>query len=136
MRDYKFRVWINSSKTIEYLDFLNLSKANFCGNWEIHKPEHLFDVASVKGNLFNFDEVELMQFTGCLDRNGVEIFEGDILKLVTLSGTLNTNASVIFKDSSFGVDYRGHFCSLAPIAWDSYEVIGNIYEHSNLLLES
>ena len=110
-----------------------MSKAQFCGNWEISKPEHLFDVSTTKGNLFNFDDVELMQFTGCLDLNGLEIFEGDILELTCLSGTVKHIAPVIFNNACFGVVYTVYFTSLTSIAWDKYEVIGNIYQDNHLL---
>jgi hypothetical protein len=68
----------------------------------------------------------LMQFTGLLDKNGKEIFEGDIFK----NGSL---VRAITVDEQHG--YRFHFGldRLTRGDADYGEVIGNIYENPELL---
>ena len=85
------------------------------------------------------EDVEFMQSTGLKDKNGVEIFERDIVNYVksftnpmTGSGSLsiNKNLRIIFKDAEFtadGIDIR-----LKKIV-SHMEVIGNIYDNPELL---
>ena len=70
----------------------------------------------------------LMQYTGLLDKNGVEIYESDILKVETQNyiGTVKFEHGSFKTDSlGFGFDVFGHE--------KDYEVIGNIYENKELL---
>jgi len=84
----------------------------------------------------------LMQSTGLKDKNGVEIFEGDIVKITVSDGFdyLDGNLSIV-KKSDF---HAGIICELLSndleylITDESetgyrYEVVGNIYENPELL---
>lgn len=79
-----------------------------------------------------FDEIKLMQSTGLKDKNGKEIFEGDILG--TKDGLLN---GVVEYRSDLGmwtnslIRYN-NFERLCNIAGDR-EIIGNIYENPEIL---
>lgn len=83
----------------------------------------------------NFDLETLSQFTGLLDKQGVEIYEGDIL--AGCNGSINGtgwnwgNYLVSFKDGKFDVPLWGTFEHHDSTHW--FEVIGNIYEHEYLL---
>lgn len=133
MREIKFRAWNKRDKLMEYLDYLNLSKAQFCGNWNVAPPEDLFDVATVKGSLLLFSDVTLMQYTGMRDKKNVEIFEGDIVKIPHYHDKRTyINGFVKFKDGSFLVDYVD-MEGIISCHKDNIEVIGNIYENPELL---
>ena len=86
----------------------------------MEEPRDIFEIPSS----WDFDFVELMQFTGLKDKNGKEIYEGDIVKYY--------NASV--KSVEW---YQGGFylsgVSHNPIDENDVEVIGNIYENPELL---
>lgn len=87
------------------------------------------------------DRIILMQFTGLHDKNGKEIWEGDVVKVPShFEGDReykDSVAHVYFSEESaeFQIDGRGcGYVSMFDFV-NNYEgeVIGNIYENSNLL---
>lgn len=87
------------------------------------------------------DKIELMQSTGLKDRNGKEIFEGDILAVETDDEVINVkvfwdkkHALYMFESKKFNEEEL-----LAELAEDNaypFEVIGNIHENPELLEDS
>ena len=91
------------------------------------------------------DKYVLMQSTGLKDKNGVEIFEGDVVLVSVRNGfDYLDNKVCIVKNS---IDYSGLVCATVDEDLEyrifntelfeeyTYEVIGNIYENSELLEE-
>lgn len=70
---------------------------------------------------YRVDETTIGQYTGLKDKNGKEIYEGDIL----LIGEQRRKVEVVFKDGGFGFMYDTSCLSFKN---QSPEVIGNIYE--------
>lgn len=78
------------------------------------------------------DSVVLMQYTGLKDKNGVEIYEGDIVRIIDDGETdigWGWNEEVIFHNGAF---MAGDDNLLVNINFRCL-VIGNIYENSELL---
>ena len=75
------------------------------------------------------------QFTGKTDKNGVKMWENDIVKGLLLFGT-GINGVVAFKDGSFGLKWhRGGaemFTPFAELCNITYEVVGNIFDNPEL----
>lgn len=79
---------------------------------------------------------EIMQSTGLKDKNGVEIFEADVLKN-TRNGKIRrvhwNPSCASFHLSKHGIEEsKVEYWSLSNPQW-SYEIIGNIYENPELL---
>ena len=126
MRDIRFRAW-------DKIDERFIKPHNLCFN---HGDSFYNDctfvcVMGCDGNLFPKDRIILMQYTGRKDKNGKEIFEGDIFKI----------EKNIFKVGWF---YEGAgFCLYAYFkrCWQisqyninrELEIIGNIHENPELL---
>lgn len=115
-REIKFRGWNKSTKRmIDPHKLTPLALNSECKD--------------LKGLFLPFHEdVELMQFTGLLDKNSKEIWEGDIV----LTDEADWIGEVIFNHGMFMCrDKKGGFASFCN--WDKFEVIGNIYENPELL---
>lgn len=118
-REIKFRVWDHNTDTMMIPD-----------NFEFYDGKIGWIDAGREagpglGNDGYPDQFEIMQYTGLHDKNGREIYEGDIVK--NENGVLRV---VEFHDGSFTLgDY--YFGSIG--AGRVLEVVGNIYENPDLL---
>lgn len=128
----KFRAWIKTEKRmIETDNLLDIDyEYNEVQTQEVYFVNGLPDDRDLER--FSFEDVILMQSTGFKDKNGKEIFEGDILG--TKNGLLN---GVVEYRSDLGlwtnslIRYN-NFERLCSIARDR-EIIGNIYENPEFL---
>jgi hypothetical protein len=105
MREIKFRIWNEINN--EWL------------------PEHIVDKWPAVA--LNSNHPYVQQFTGLKDKNGKEIYEGDILALASVANGIV--ASVKYREASF-------LFGDSPLYQDRascLEIIGNIYENPDLI---
>ena len=123
MREIKFRIWSKHTNSWCEYDFCLANDGK---------------VATFTSGVYNLqDNFVTQQFTGLKDKNGVEIYEGDIVREQNKFG--ETFSIVEFNSASFAVRYLkgaaqrnlvGFFndCN-GPIS-EHLEVVGNIFENS------
>lgn len=122
MRQIKFRAW--DKKEAEWLfGYDTLGGFSLIGEIVL-----LGELNSVK--LQHWNHIELMQYTGLLDKNDNEIYEGDIVqRKAKTTGTLLTLGEVKWIYNGWWISnvYREMLNN------NELEVIGNIYENHELL---
>lgn len=131
-REIKFRAWVIEDKhmaDVLAIDFerklLRYDGEKYGGGW-------VLDWSEQSGSL---EFVELMQSTGLKDKNGTEIYEGDVVRVQARTG-IPHETTVIFENGGFMLrEGRELFGSVAYAANPDKngEVIGNIYENPELL---
>ncbi len=125
MREIKFRAWDKEEKKLSYVSEIYWSSSEIC-IWREKNDDY---------ELLPWDDrLILMQYTGIKDKNGKEIFEGDIVRF---GNHTNIIAPVVYEGSMFLPDdkyTKGKMTSsLGFYAESELEVLGNIYENPDLL---
>lgn len=123
MREFKFRAWDTEKQEMATVNFIGLNDYEVgmedeeCRRWRATYPY----------------VCRLMQYTNLKDKNGKEIYEGDILKVKLDDGEANLYVKYT----------NGEYCVVNEGKWEDslyiymyfgdVEVVGNIYENEDLL---
>ena len=118
-REIKFRAWDKKDKFM-----VDVASINFWPNGVLSVLED-FDDAEPQFA----DSYELMQFTGLHDKNGREIYEGDLVLLT--NGYEGTIYEVIFDEAKFEISGDGGCYDLGE-EFMNCEVIGNVHTNPEL----
>lgn len=120
MRQIKFRGWSEDHNKFVEVDYIDLLRKGFGIQYR----------QSLSAVTWEFpDEFILSQFTGLTDKNGKEIYEGDILKY-KIQGTLQNDNYVVDTLENLYLDCN-HSDPYYRIT--EMEIIGNVYENPELI---
>jgi uncharacterized phage protein (TIGR01671 family) len=121
-REIKFRAWDLDAKDKMY-------------HWE--------EISRTFIEHLNHPRVAVMQFTGLRDKNGNEIYEGDILAFLYGENTSTENGfdwneqisigQVYWESERMGWSVTNQVMTDESSVWEDIEIIGNIYENPELL---
>lgn len=145
MREIKFRAFIKATQKIIDVEWIDFKNKQITYNSIDFKEFGLVEQTK-------FDEIELLEYTGLKDKNGQEIFEGDIVSFVVFD---TTGGHQVDKEYKGVIKYQSGIYEVwksnetewfqldGPFilnhVWlqdDEFEVVGNIYKNPNLLEET
>lgn len=124
----RYRAWNKATKEMHEVD--DIVSIDF-GKSEICVKTLFFDQL----NHYDFDDVVLMQSTGLRDKNGKEIFEGDVVKMAKNVYSEPTYYEVVrHRGGAYRLESRQYGCELWLRHTDC-EIAGNIYTDPELAEE-
>ena len=142
MREIKFRVYLDKmyyqNKYNEYdtnligIDFLN-KIVTFAGYTDGEEEDSFERYSFDENNILYKKDLKIMQYTGLKDKNNKEIYEGDIVIHHNKMHKIIFNAEearFVLRDDEFELEI--------PFTNNNnkrMEVVGNIYENSELIKE-
>ena len=118
----KFRAWLKKEQKmdneIDHISWLE---------------DELYCIGDGITYMVSAEDLELMQSTGLVDKNGKEIFEGDIVKMAKDVYSEPTYYEVVrHRGGAYRLESKQHGCELWLRHTDC-EVVGNVYENKELL---
>lgn len=120
----KFRAWIKTENCFaDYIESIRfyINEIDLC--WG----------GICESDCFDFKDVILMQSTGLKDKNGKEIFEGDIVKMAKDVYSEPTHYEVVrHYGGAYRIESKQHGCELW-LRYTDCEVVENVYENKELL---
>lgn len=123
-REIKFRVWNGQKMETNIM-------AGFLGVFYVQGIDESDTACMSPYNTKYPEPSNVMQFTGLKDKNGIEIYEGDILSTRDKNDLLTVNN---YNDFIYNVIYSEDHSGLNGYMQSDIEIIGNIFENKREIL--
>ena len=129
MREVKFRAWLpKQGRIYNWNEFYSIRR--------MIGGKISLSLSQPSGASFTvYDNFTLMQYTGLKDKNGKEIYEGDILRGDCLNESVYTVVCEYIPEAAEYVlqNHKDYCVNLSVSLEGDFEIIGNIYENPELL---
>jgi len=122
MREIKFRAWSHRAKQLKQVERIFFNENTI-------QISHGFTGDDISE--WFLDHCELMQYTGLKDRNGKEIYEGDVVKFSWLRSEIIDQIEYVKLNFASGFQLK-KIGSYTPPACE-WTIIGNIYQNPELI---
>lgn len=124
MREIRFRAWSEDTREMVQVARLDIKEET------IHYENGIKSINREQELGFWWKPYVIMQYTGLKDKNGVQIYEGDIVKYFK-----NELAVIVYQNGGFDIrSLSWKECEPLQRRLGEIEVIGNIYENKDLLV--
>lgn len=144
MREIKFRAWDKErNKMYFFADFAigtnapstEMRASMYDPNKPLGEDNYLYDTEADSWS--SEDRIIFMQYTGLKDKNGKEIYEGDIVQAYKPNSYLDGSYAVIWDEKrgrwAYDSTFLDRMYQVGSAGNLTCEVIGNIYENEDLL---
>jgi len=135
-REIKFRVWDKENKKFDdHKDALLLMLGQRTFEMGFNTKQGIYPIPETGQKNLGRNRWVLQQYTGLKDRNGTEIYEGDILNLyIEWTDDYKSIGVVVFEEGGFLIKESNWNDSWTRrYNWKYSEIIGNIFENKDLL---
>lgn len=140
----KFRLWDTLKKEMIFEGFHVFGEVTLFGAIGLYA----FETKGERTSLERYNDFRIMQFTGCTDKNGREIYEGDLLKcrfpnydydedqnadvpmwIEKVSYVVRKNRGWWVHGEGFGWEGEGLW------KWENSEIVGSVFANPELVTE-
>lgn len=132
MREAKLKAWVKERKIMADVLIINYKESTV----QLPIETDVTDDYWWDETVWSFEEIELLQYTGLTDKNGKEIYEGDVVKYLDVE--FSFIAEVAWSDWMWyleGINPKESFMfdDVTDNETADVEIIGNIFQHPHLL---
>ncbi len=134
MRDIKFRAWQKNHQKMGRVKSISFNEKQEIEHLCFHNGDNCAPVYSnyyLNHKEWDLSNLELMQFTGLHDKNGKEIYDGDVTKNRYV--IMYNEEKALFAEHFYSTFQETWNLASYPISASDIEIIGNIQESPSLL---
>lgn len=136
IREIKFRVWDTTRKIMLYPEDLTHDWYFRCDTFQVHQVKEKFGRLCIN----EIKDPVIMQYTGLKDKNGKEVYDGDIVDRRGEHVVVDLAIPTLEDAKGGNFDNFIHWClyseshsGLGGMGREEIEAIGNIYENPELV---